>query len=306
MKKTIFKLVSIVVLIFLLVVLVAKYDLLKEDSTAFAIGDLTVNWGVPPGNPIFNVSNLAPGDMQSHTVNVVNNAPTLRPVGVRGIKTLETNNLSDVLKIVISDGVTDLYGGGGTKTLAQFFVDSGGPTGIFLADLNPGNSKNYTFKVTFDQSASNQFQNSNVVFDLQIGIAIDVPPECAGITFSGPPIFGTAGNDNLTGTPGNDLIFALEGNDKVEGNSGDDCIVGGPGNDRLNGNLGSDVILGGEGDDTIYGNNGDDKIYGGGGNDDLNGENGNDTLIGGEGTDKLDGGNGTDTCSGEIKKSCEL
>ena len=114
------------------------------------------------------------------------------------------------------------------------------------------------------------------------------PTACLNIQFSGPPIIGTNGDNNLNGTPGNDLIFALGGDDKVEGNSGDDCIVGGSGKDRLNGNNGNDYIEGNSGNDDLFGNNEDD------------------TLIGGSGFDSAEGNNGTDTCSAEVESHCEL
>jgi len=114
------------------------------------------------------------------------------------------------------------------------------------------------------------------------------PEACLDIEFSGPPILGTNNSENISGTPGNDLIFALGGHDKVEGGSGDDCIVGGPGHDRLNGNNGSDVLLGESGFDILRGNND------------------NDLLIGGPDADYADGDNGTDTCTAEIEISCEL
>jgi hypothetical protein len=114
------------------------------------------------------------------------------------------------------------------------------------------------------------------------------PLSCQSIIFSGPPIYGTSGDDNITGTSGNDLIYALGGNDHVEGNSGNDCIIGGPGQDRLTGNDGNDYIEGNDGHDLMYGNNG------------------SDTLIGGPGVDFTNGGNNTDTCVAESKTSCEL
>jgi len=310
----------------LIIIFASVYGLTHDltPSTAFAVGDLTVNWGVPEGNPIFVVTDAAPGAIEQRNVAITNNAPSSRQVAVRAVQSSENpSNFSDELTIEILDGVTPLYSG----TLTQFFTDSGGVNGIFLFNPSSGASKNITFKVTFDTAAGNDFQNAQIVFDLKIGISFDLPSECQNINLSGnggSPIFGTAGVDNLTGTPGNDLIVALEGNDKVEGNSGDDCIIGGLGNDRLNGNLGKDVILGGDGDDDLTGNNEDDYLDGGAGKDNLKGENGQDNLKGGSGSDNLDGGNDNDSLDGgpdqdggvggngidscinlESKKSCE-
>ena len=268
----------------------ASPNFLQNDSTVQAVGDLNVDWGVPDGLPIFVVTNMMPGDSQSRSVSVTNNASTARPAGVRGVKTLETGDLSTVLDIEIMEGPTTLY----SDTLSQFFTDSSGSDGIPFSILGPSTSTTYTFKVTFQESANNDFQGKNVVFDLIIGIAIHVPEECQNIQFSNQPIFGTENRDVLNGTNGNDLIFGFEGNDVINGSNGDDCIVGDSGNDILHGSNGNDVILGGEGTDTINGSNGNDLLIGGAGDDKLSGSNGDDEIFGNEGNDKIDGSNGND------------
>lgn len=269
-------------------------------STAQAVGDLMVDWGVPDGNPIFVVNNIVPGDMEQRTVHVENGASTNRPVGVRGVKTSETGDLSNVLLMVISENGTELYGGTsstGPKTLAQFFSDSAGPNGIPLSTLGPGNDTHYTFEVEFNENAGNEFQGKSVVFDLKIGIAVSVPEECRHIQNLNP-IFGTENRDVIHGTNKNDLIFAFEGNDVVNSSNGNDCVVGGPGDDIVHGSNGKDVLFGNEGDDRIDGSNGDDLIFGGEGNDIINGSNGNDIIEGGEGNDKIKGDNGNDNIDG--------
>jgi len=294
-KKRILKILLIILSLATIYSFVAPKFL--ENSTAFAVGDLTVDWGIGTGDvgPIFNVTNMAPGDMVSHSVDVTNNASSPRDVAVRGLKTSETGGLSTVLDIVISENGTDLYGGTtGSKTLAQFFTDSSGIDGIPLSTLAPSAFTTYTFKVTFQDSASNDFQATNVVFDLKIGIAIHVPDECKDIQFSGDPIFGTENRDVLHGTNGNDLILAFEGNDIVNASNGDDCIVGGSGDDILHGSNGRDVILGEGGNDRIDGSNGDDVLIGGDGNDVIDGSNGDDRINGGEGNDKILASNGND------------
>ncbi|MCH7541942.1 hypothetical protein IH981_04185 [Patescibacteria group bacterium] len=265
------------------------------------MGDLTVDWGVPSGNPIFTVSNMAPGDMESKSVDVTNDAASIRPVGVRGEEVNPTASIATVLDIIISEDGFDLYGGtstGGPKTLAEFFVDSTGEDGIFLQNLNPSDTKTYTFKFTFDSAAGNSFQDKEVVFDIIFGLSVQVPEECKGITLNGETIFGTNGSDRLVGTPKNDLIFGFGGSDKINGNNGDDCLVGGDGSDSIRGNNGNDVILGEGGSDSLRGNNGEDILIGGEGSDSLRGGNKDDVLDGGNGSDSLRGGNGNDNLSG--------
>ncbi|OGY26446.1 MAG: hypothetical protein A2Z24_00330 [Candidatus Woykebacteria bacterium RBG_16_44_10] len=300
-KKEIFRRIFVFTLAVVVIVAVVVIYQNNRPSTVRAVGDLNVDWGVTDGQPIFVVSNAMPGDIETRTVSVTNGGSEVRPVGVRGVKTSETGSLATILDFVVSEGGSDLYGGTsstGPKTLQQFFDESAGINGIFLSNLNPGDSTTYTFKVTFDPAAGNPFQGKEVIFDLIIGISVEVPAECSGISFSGSPIFGTSGKDNLVGTPNNDLIFGFEGDDSINGNYGDDCIVGGEGNDSIRGNNGNDVILGQGGDDALKGNNGNDRLIDSDGSDSLEGENGDDYLDGGNGDDSLKGGNGIDTLFG--------
>ncbi len=272
---------------------------LTEKSTAYAIGDLTVNWGVLEGSPIFIVNNMAPGQTQNRDVTVNNGAPSIRPVGVRGIQVSESGSLGSVLQITISASGTDVYGGTtGTKTIAQFITDSLGPNGIFLTNLNPSQTKTINFKVDFPQSAGNDFQNTSIVFDLKIGISIDLPLECDQIDLLPTPIIGTSKAETLNGTEGNDLIMGLEGADHINGHGGNDCILGGAGADKINGNAGDDAIFGGDGADSINGNEGNDVIFGEGGADTIHGNNGNDFIVGGLAADTIFGENGDDQLFG--------
>jgi Ca2+-binding RTX toxin-like protein len=90
------------------------------------------------------------------------------------------------------------------------------------------------------------------------------------------------------GSAGDDLIF---------GSTGDDIIRGGAGNDTLSGGLGDDILHGGDGNDALYGGDGDDFLFGDGGADTLVGGNGDDYLVGDGGGDSYDGGAGVDTAA---------
>jgi Ca2+-binding RTX toxin-like protein len=104
-------------------------------------------------------------------------------------------------------------------------------------------------------------------------------------------------NDGAAGE-GDDIGPDFE---KVFGSFGDDTITGGPGNEELTGGSGSDRIDGGGGADKIRGNAGDDVIKGGAGNDELRGNAGDDTIDAGagedvvSGQDREDGGEDVDT-----------
>lgn len=298
-----------------------------------AAGDLVIDWGpgLVAGDPIFNVTGMVPGQMESRDVTVTNNATVARMVGARGEQTAVVGGIGDTLALVISAGGLPVYGEGsatGAKTLTDFFAATNPPQALEIIELPAGGSVVVTFAVTFTPEIGNFFQNKSVTFDITLGLAgaeTEVPAECGDdFEVTGAVIVGTIGSDSLRGTAGNDLIFGLEGSDSIRGLGGDDCLAGGAGSDSLHGGEGEDVLLGGEGSDSLRGNEGDDRLFGGGGkdslygnagSDQLNGEAGDDSLKGGTGNDVLTGGEGidvargeqdVDTCDAEIEKTCEL
>lgn len=324
-KSKFFRVIALFLVVAILINQTGILENLFRPKTAYAVGDLDVIWGVPDGDPIFVVENMLPGDIETRTVTVENNGSSPRDINIKGVKTEEEKNFSEILDFVISEGGTDIYGGTsptGPKTLADFFTDSG--SGLFLSSLPAGDSTQYTFKATFPTSAGNEYQGARVVFDLIITMAYEIPAECKHINFSGEPIFGTAKGDKITGTNGNDLIYGLERGDVIDGKDGDDCIVGGSHGDTIKGGKGNDVIVGGDHGDSIYGGDGDDIMYGnaagdfldggdgddigwgGAGNDSLSGGKGNDEIHGESGSDVTNGGPNTDICTAEVKIQCEL
>jgi hypothetical protein len=91
------------------------------------------------------------------------------------------------------------------------------------------------------------------------------------------------------------------------GTAGDDVIIGSAGNDVIWGRGGDDLICGNGGHDMLFGEEGRDRIQGGRGNDILYGEEGGDTLMGGPGGNILNGGDRTDRClNGDAYVACEL
>lgn len=78
----------------------------------------------------------------------------------------------------------------------------------------------------------------------------------------------------------------------------DDALFGGEGDDLLDGSAGHDPLFGGAGDDTLDGGSGDDRLDGGDGDDSLFGGEGADHLKGGSGADQLLGGDGKDYLNG--------
>jgi Cadherin-like domain/RTX calcium-binding nonapeptide repeat (4 copies) len=123
-----------------------------------------------------------------------------------------------------------------------------------------------------------------------------------------PPIFGTAGDDNVLGTrcgdsidgnDGDDIIDAGRGSDTVLGGSGDDHVIAAAGNDVVNAGTGNDIVFAGVGNDIVFGGRGNDRLFGEDGNDTINGDEGDDLVSGGSGDDILRGGEGNDALYGD-------
>jgi len=69
-------------------------------------------------------------------------------------------------------------------------------------------------------------------------------------------IIGTNGNDSLTATDANTIIFGHGGNDTLTAGAGNDLLVGGAGDDSLVGGAGNDTLVGGGGNDIMTGGGG--------------------------------------------------
>jgi hypothetical protein len=111
------------------------------------------------------------------------------------------------------------------------------------------------------------------------GVWLTPPPaECGPISDYARVVYGTLGDDHLTGGNQRQIIMGLGGDDTIVGGNSGDCLVGGDGNDKLYGGNAKDVLLGGEGDDVLDGGNGKDILLGGGGADTCLGGNGKDTI----------------------------
>lgn len=98
-----------------------------------------------------------------------------------------------------------------------------------------------------------------------------------------------AGDDVVTGSTANDLVYGNEGEDIISGGLGNDSLFGGKGKDFLTGEEGNDSLSGGQDADFLIGGAGNDILLGGRGNDLLISGSGNDTLVGGLGHDILGG-----------------
>jgi len=82
-------------------------------------------------------------------------------------------------------------------------------------------------------------------------------------------VTGTAGDDRLFARGAAGTVDGLGGNDSLSGGMGDDTLDGGAGNDTLDGGYGNDVLRGGDGNDVITDQRGNATILGGAGDDEI-------------------------------------
>ncbi len=111
---------------------------------------------------------------------------------------------------------------------------------------------------------------------------VDLQNHAGGVTVS----LDDAANDGTPGE-GDNVHTDVE---KLFGTAGNDTITGSAGPDSINGYFGDDVIRAGAGDDSVDGNSGNDQLFG---------EAGVDTLYGGSDNDRVEGGPGTDNLFGD-------
>ncbi len=110
---------------------------------------------------------------------------------------------------------------------------------------------------------------------------------------------GGSGSDILRGGNGKDYLFGKEGNDLLSGGTGQDFLNGGVGKDFLKGGKDRDTLLGSQDNDYLYDDEGNDLLDGGAGDDILIDKQGNNSLYGNEGNDLIFAGLGDDILHGD-------
>jgi Tol biopolymer transport system component len=195
-------------------------DTLTNTTTRLSVDSA----GNPANGFSYNPSISADGRFVAFTSNASNIVPG------------DTNNSFDIF-------VRDTL----TNTTTRVSVDSAG---------NQGNSYSSSPSISADGRfvAFNSFSSNIVPGDTNNSFDIFVAD-----TSSTPNVInGTPGNDNLTGTSGNDIINGSEGDDVLTGLRASDVLNGGDGNDILYGGKGSDTLNGGLGNDNLVGSTGKD------------------------------------------------
>ncbi len=290
-----------------LLVIGGYWWLVRTPSQAIvqAVGNVIATF---PSQPLFNVTNWLPGDMESKSFSVNNGGAEVFRLAIRTEN--ESNdplspNLAGVTQVIISDNLGTIWYGEGSPSGIRNLSDLYAQPYILLGNINPSENRIFMIGIKFPSEIENEYQLSQTIFDIVIMKEVVgpngevVPAECKNIAFAGVPMLGTNGNDRLIGNLSNNLIFGLGGDDTIYGNGGDDCLIGGEGNDRIIGGTGKDFIWGNGGSDRLDGGSDEDNVWGGDGDDQIDGGSDNDNLWGGNGNDEMDGGSGNDYIWGE-------
>ncbi|MDD4616451.1 MAG: calcium-binding protein, partial [Alphaproteobacteria bacterium] len=187
-----------------------------------------------------------------------------------------------------STGNDSVLGGSGDNL---FYASLGSDT----LDGGSGGSNTITFATATMASVI------NLTTGVTTGWATDTLSNFTRVVASshGDTIYGSLGNDSITGGVGNDLFYVTIGNDSFVGGGGTDTLsyanLGGPitlhidtlsstdGFGDIDSFSGISIFVGTNHGDTIYGSTGNDSVLGGSGNNLFYASLGSDTLDGGAG-----------------------
>jgi hypothetical protein len=165
-------------------------------TPAHAGTDLTVNCPAigtcsiaPAATPLFNETGWIPGSTVTQRLTVTNSAAQSGFVGIQVQNYSELKNLGQVVSIQIHRGSpvgTVIY----TASSLHTFRDDG----YFTIDsITSGQTVDYYFVATMSPTAGNEFQGSQVIFDLTTGLEIaPTPPPSGGGNGSGGEVAGTS------------------------------------------------------------------------------------------------------------------
>jgi len=129
-------------------------------------------------DPLFSEVNFLPGNEVTRTVEVTNNSESEQDIIMEAINAVDDDGLGDALELVITEGETTLY-----DDMLSDFLRAGE---VSLSSLSSGDSKTYTFGVTFDDTTGNDVMGAGLSFDLCVGFE-------GGDTNCGDTVIGNEG-----------------------------------------------------------------------------------------------------------------
>lgn len=299
----------------------ARYDETNHGNLMIRLDNSALNTGAAAGDTYFGIEGLVGG---AGNDTVYGNGLGNGLVGMGGADSLFGNAGHDTMQG--GDGNDTLFGGTEDDWLAGDAHDDllNGGTGNDVMDGGSGNDR-----VVFSGSVA-AFVNLATTTAQVTGYGTDTLQNVEHVTsgsgndkLSGSALdnslISSLGNDTLTGGAGNDTLSGGADNDLLNGGNGDDVLDGGDGIDRASfvGTAAVTVNLGlttaqttgygidtlrniedlasGSGNDRLTGNALDNSLTSGAGDDTLAGGAGNDTLFGGAGNDVLTGASGEDS-----------
>jgi len=160
----------------------------------FAITKTSGDLELTANEPLFSPSTVwRPGLEETRSFVVKNIGSEAHTLYVEAVNSSQTGNVANVLLVKFSSGV-DLYGGGSSKTMTDFFADGQ----ISLVDISGSQTTTIEMTVAMLTSAGNQYQGQEAKFDLEIGF---VGEEEAAVVISGVSAPGLPGPPVCHDTP---------------------------------------------------------------------------------------------------------
>ncbi|MDB9460635.1 Calx-beta domain-containing protein, partial [Dolichospermum circinale CS-545/17] len=239
-------------------------------------------------------------------------------LNITGTSSIQTEGNSDQKPFVFT--VTRSGDTSGTSTVDWFITPSGNnpvnSTDFFGGAMPPGESLTFLPGETSKEIRVRVRGDSTIEPNETFTVYLSTPSRATigtrsatGIILNDDgsqptlPVFGTSGNDTLSGTINVDCLIGLAGNDTYTVNNAGDVVVENPseGTDLVNASISyiltdnfENLTLTGSANLNGTGNDLNNSLTGNTGNNILTGNAGNDTLNGGAGIDTLIGGLGND------------
>jgi Ca2+-binding RTX toxin-like protein len=236
----------------------------------------------------------APTDFSGSTSNVITQVVTA-PIATTTALTSSPNPSGLGKPVTLTATVTKSSGSAAPTGTVSFY--SGTPSGT-QSPLGTG-TLNASAKATFVTSSlpagtdslyavysgDTNFETSTSPVISQV--VVSLPSRCTGNYTNW--IFGNPASPNITGTNGNDFIYAFGGSYRVNDFNGDDCclyacLYAGDGNNVLSDGNGNDVVLAGDGNNVFTLGNGSDSVIVGNGTNTIGAGNGSDSVTVGNGS----------------------
>ncbi len=175
---------------------------------------------------------VAVGQLVTITARVARTTGAVTGTGAAGAQAIPNGTVSFYLRAP-----------SGTQTLLGTIpLDPMGAASLRLTSLPPGAGTLYAV-----YSGTDTFAGSTSPVTEQLIIA---PPAQCTATYT-TSIIGAPGAPVITGTTGNDFIYAVDGDYRVSSGKGNDCVVVGDGTNVISDGTGSDVVIAGNGRNTI-------------------------------------------------------